>query len=550
MFDLIDDVQLFKTVRSQNEDPDSLVPVGDKEEVGFVSDQVRKAMLEEKIKKQSQIQIKSNLKTPNDAIFGGGYTSKDGKTVVGAAHGIEEMLKMAEKKNAKRYTDSGELPEEEVKQKQYVQQLRHEMQTGKLKSVSSLEDGDERTNNKSNNAPPIVDLLDFGNCHDEPQPITIPAPEKEPEIVRSPSLPYPSSREETYILPEKESDNYIQNQPSREDILGLKSTRQSIPQPTPVKSLGEDLLNLTTTTPTNIPTISTTNNDVHDAFTAMGNLSLNNDIAPTKPLTPFDTNTFPNHGSSINTSIMGGMNHSNSASAISSLDILPPMGGVATGLGGIVGSSNDVIGSNEEHRPVSPVESPPPLPSTIPSMPSTSPPPPEPRSSPRSSPTPMGGFPTHKSTPSPMVGGESHQQLSSTPMGGMAQPQPSFGFNNSTGTSDLVESTNSIPGTNANNSSVNSMNAMNQQQEMMMMMMNQQQMMMQQGINGGNDGGNAQQAQMMQQMMMMNQQMMQQLMSMQSQMGQQNTNGNPSPQQSHPVQTRESEYPSSRNPFG
>jgi len=63
LFDLVSDVELFRTVRSKSADPDALVPVGNREEVGFVSDELRKHMLEQKLKEKerSNVEIKSNL---------------------------------------------------------------------------------------------------------------------------------------------------------------------------------------------------------------------------------------------------------------------------------------------------------------------------------------------------------------------------------------------------------------------------------------------------------------------------------------------------------
>lgn len=47
---LLQDITLFRQLRNQSKDPDSLVPIGSKEQVGFVSDEVRQGILEDKIK--------------------------------------------------------------------------------------------------------------------------------------------------------------------------------------------------------------------------------------------------------------------------------------------------------------------------------------------------------------------------------------------------------------------------------------------------------------------------------------------------------------------
>eukprot|EP00551_Chaetoceros_affinis_P010594 CAMPEP_0203668884 /NCGR_PEP_ID=MMETSP0090-20130426/5400_1 /ASSEMBLY_ACC=CAM_ASM_001088 /TAXON_ID=426623 /ORGANISM="Chaetoceros affinis, Strain CCMP159" /LENGTH=672 /DNA_ID=CAMNT_0050533439 /DNA_START=292 /DNA_END=2310 /DNA_ORIENTATION=- len=535
LFDLIDDVETFKRVRSQSEDPDSLVPVGNKEEVGFVSDEVRKAMLLDKMKKQNQVKIKSNLKTPNDQIFGAGYASKDGKTVVGAAHGIEEMLKMAEKNNVKKYSDSGKVDERQVKQKQYVQKLKHEFEQNKINSVRSL-DGSSCSSPR-NKAPPVADLLDFGNDEPTPEPI-------QPEITRTPSLPYPSSREETYILPDVGNEG----NESRNNVMPPETSEAFGPKATSTSSHNEeDLLSLTLPAPTQKA------NGMEDTFSAMNNLSLNSDANRKTSTNPsiFDqlpTSIINDPAPSTTKSIMGSSNPG-SATAISSLDMLAPMGG------------NFAPANNE--RPPTPVDSPPPLPPTdppskpprsspipmggmaLPSLPPTAPPP-EP---PRSSPVPMGGTaaPSLLPTMPPQVPPPQPPELSSIPMGGVA-PQTNMMANNGMAVFSPV-----------NAAQPSSINSADPQQNMMMMMMQQQQQMMQQGMFNNGNGGDNQQAQMMQQMMMMNQQMMQQLMTMQNQPVQQQQQQYNLPQQNHdnnsgntPPQnsTNGQIYPSSLNPFG
>lgn len=80
----------FSQVRAKHADPTSLVPIGDRREVGFCPDDIRYKNLQRALKLQAP---KSNLAKADNG-FGSGYMAKDGKHVVGAAHGIEEMLKM------------------------------------------------------------------------------------------------------------------------------------------------------------------------------------------------------------------------------------------------------------------------------------------------------------------------------------------------------------------------------------------------------------------------------------------------------------------------
>jgi hypothetical protein len=82
---------------------ESLVPVGSMSKAGFVTDEVRLQALRRRMELETSQRVKSNLQKPEGG-FGSGYNSKDGKSVVGAAHGIEEMLKQAERE-AKKFQD-------------------------------------------------------------------------------------------------------------------------------------------------------------------------------------------------------------------------------------------------------------------------------------------------------------------------------------------------------------------------------------------------------------------------------------------------------------
>ena len=72
------------------------MPLGSNNEIAFVSDEVRHQILKKRMEKerQVQIQIKSNLAKAENG-WGAGYNSQDGRSVVGAAHGIDAMIAMA-----------------------------------------------------------------------------------------------------------------------------------------------------------------------------------------------------------------------------------------------------------------------------------------------------------------------------------------------------------------------------------------------------------------------------------------------------------------------
>lgn len=106
LFQLIQSKDQIRLMRQTNADPNSLVPVGGND-IAFISDDVRHNMLQRRMEVQLGMRTKSNLSKASDG-FGGGFSSTSGKQVVGAAHGIEEMV-AASKREKKRYTDDGPI---------------------------------------------------------------------------------------------------------------------------------------------------------------------------------------------------------------------------------------------------------------------------------------------------------------------------------------------------------------------------------------------------------------------------------------------------------
>lgn len=96
---LIMPVQQLQQERERHADPHSLVPIGSRDQIIFLNDEQRYRNLQQRI----QLQQKSNLVKPQDG-FGGGYLSKDGSNIVGAAHSLEEMLEKARLEQQK-FTD-------------------------------------------------------------------------------------------------------------------------------------------------------------------------------------------------------------------------------------------------------------------------------------------------------------------------------------------------------------------------------------------------------------------------------------------------------------
>jgi len=105
VFPLMLDTNKLRALRNSKADPNSLVPVGT-DEVAFISDDVRHYLLKKRIEQQFRLETKSNLASASGG-FGAGYVGSNGKNVVGAAHGLEEMIKQAEIANRK-FTDEGQ----------------------------------------------------------------------------------------------------------------------------------------------------------------------------------------------------------------------------------------------------------------------------------------------------------------------------------------------------------------------------------------------------------------------------------------------------------
>lgn len=119
LFVLLSDTDKIHNLRSQkNLSLRTLVPVGDRDETFFVTDELRKAALDDKMKEQikqqkeqQRLKGRSNLKLARGG-FGGGYNAADGSAgnVVGAAHSIEEMLVAARRdlESKKGYRDAAD----------------------------------------------------------------------------------------------------------------------------------------------------------------------------------------------------------------------------------------------------------------------------------------------------------------------------------------------------------------------------------------------------------------------------------------------------------
>lgn len=158
--ELLKDIKNLQRIRNESASNQSLVPIGD-DKVAFITDEVRHWILRRKIQQQEQIDIRSNL-AKSEGGFGGGYMANDGKTVVGAAHGIEAMIKMAQR-DKKKFSDSGlqgPSPEDKI-----LQELAAEAKLQKEEAAreAAAQNGALATGSgKAKQSFDEVDLLDFG----------------------------------------------------------------------------------------------------------------------------------------------------------------------------------------------------------------------------------------------------------------------------------------------------------------------------------------------------------------------------------------------------
>ena len=167
---LLANINQLRQIRNANASPNSLVPIGD-DSVGFVSDEVRLMVLKKRIEEEHRIRLQSNL-AKSEGSFGGGYNSRDGNVVVGAAHGIEEMIKMAKKETSKYSDDSRGYVSRDAA---LLAELEAESQAAK--AVDLLGSDNPASNERTPQQPPgtEVDLLDFGATVDASSNLVTPA---------------------------------------------------------------------------------------------------------------------------------------------------------------------------------------------------------------------------------------------------------------------------------------------------------------------------------------------------------------------------------------
>lgn len=165
--------QLLNFERNTQADPNSLVPIGDRKKISYISDEARLRYVKRKMEQHQAMEQRSNLAKGTDG-FGSGYMSRDGKNVVGAAHGIDVMIQQAQREQ-KRFTDDTsyrppEIDVDELRQyaKEFEQQHKPEKYQQQLLPQPEVDllgfDPNTNSDPYGQQPPPQqeVDLLGFG----------------------------------------------------------------------------------------------------------------------------------------------------------------------------------------------------------------------------------------------------------------------------------------------------------------------------------------------------------------------------------------------------
>lgn len=177
LYKLLGDEAKIQSMRNDLQDPNSLVPVGSNDHALFVSDEIRHYMLKKRMEEQNLQITRSNL-AKADKGFGSGFNAANGQTVVGAAHGLEEMLERAQREE-KKFSETGP-----VHYKNQPDKIDNDPSPEVTAVTSDLLDLQmPAPTSTSTSTQPQVDLLDFGSS---PTPTT-PAPTTTLDIFAAPT---------------------------------------------------------------------------------------------------------------------------------------------------------------------------------------------------------------------------------------------------------------------------------------------------------------------------------------------------------------------------
>ena len=161
-----------RRARTMAEDPHSIVPVGSRREAAYMSDEARFRYLQRQMAMELGTVRKSNL-AKADSSFGGGYNAAHGEGsgggggggVVGAAHGIEEMIKAAEREQ-KKFVDA---PSDRDRERAYVPKLEDFADVLRGEEEGQQQESPPDLLGASDAAAGAVDLLGVDNAPPAPE---------------------------------------------------------------------------------------------------------------------------------------------------------------------------------------------------------------------------------------------------------------------------------------------------------------------------------------------------------------------------------------------
>lgn len=350
---LLSNINNLQRIRNEKASKESLVPIGD-DKIAFITDDVRHFILKQRIEEQQRIHIKSNL-AKSEGGFGGGYNAKDGRNVVGAAHGIEEMIKMAQLEKKKFSDDSknsGMTPEEKILM-ELAAEAKMEKERAEAEAAAARNEDLLTSFNpmEQPNTAGSADLLDFGS--------TLEAPTTAVPSMGDLLGDFGGTSTSTST-----TDNIFDLAPApQQPPQGMRET--SLLDLAPSFSTGYGQSSSSTADPFGLATLATPSQPV-DPFSAM--------------VPPAMTNQQPGQSPSPADSHLGGM--VSMMNSVTIADKVPPTKSVMSSnvdrfaaLDALAVSSSQSLGSNTSDVSKPQMMSPPPIPSSSPPQPPPSMPP-------------------------------------------------------------------------------------------------------------------------------------------------------------------------------
>lgn len=272
VLELLQNPTFLQSERQRVADPQSLVPVGDTQTPAFLTDEVRLKLLQRQMKvQQEQLNLqKSNLQK-SEGAFGAGYNARDGSQVVGAAHGLDEMIQAAQRQQQReqsRFSDEGGNTGSTT----HAPFSSYQPPSNDFLSSTSFA-------TKQQDAPaPVVDLLDFGNEAISVSKAVVPDLLEGDLLGTTGALPAAASEGDLLGTAAGNSDMFLfgstSNTANSTDLFGAGGPTVASNTPSYTMTTGIGLVDASAGAAT--PMISRTSNPV-DKYSALDSLSIQND---------------------------------------------------------------------------------------------------------------------------------------------------------------------------------------------------------------------------------------------------------------------------------